>query len=99
MDKRRKPIDKETLRQQRNDFYAAIERGELTLQMAVKRMRAISRMTQLEFAENRGISVKVIKEIERGIGNPTTNTLNQIGKIFELEVSFVRKNAFHNLSE
>jgi DNA-binding XRE family transcriptional regulator len=91
MDKRRKSPDKESLRQQRNDLYAAIERGELSLQQAVKRMRAISCLTQLEFAAHRGVSVKVIKEVERGIGNPTVKTLNQIGEIFGLEVSFVRK--------
>jgi transcriptional regulator with XRE-family HTH domain len=93
MDKRRKPLDKETLRAQRNAFYEAIAAGELTLQEAVKRMRAMSGLTQQEFADHRGISIKVIKEIERGIGNPTVNTLNQIASIFGLEVSFVRKPA------
>jgi transcriptional regulator with XRE-family HTH domain len=91
MDKRKKPVDKDILRQQRNELYAAIERGELTLQQAVKRMRTISQLTQLEFAEHRGVSVKVIKEIERGTGNPTVNTLNQIGSIFGLEVGFTPK--------
>ena len=91
MDKRRKPPAKDVLRRQRDELYAAIERGELTLQQAVKRMRAISRLTQHEFAAHRGVSVKVIKEVERGIGNPTVKTLNQIGDIFGFEVSFVRK--------
>jgi DNA-binding XRE family transcriptional regulator len=91
MDKRRKPVSKDMLRQQRDELYAAIERGELSLQDAVKRMRAITCMTQPEFAAQRGVSVKVIKEIERGIGNPTVNTLNQIADIFGLEVAFVRK--------
>jgi len=90
MDKRRKPVSKDVLRQQRDELYAAIEKGELSLQSAVKRMRAITRMTQPEFAAHRGVSVKVIKEIERGVGNPTVNTLNQIAAIFGLEVAFVR---------
>lgn len=91
MDKRRKPVDKEALQQQRAAFYEAVQRGELTLQEAVKRMRALSRLTQQEFADHRGVSIKVIKEIERGIGNPTVNTLNQIASIFGLEVAFVPK--------
>lgn len=91
MDRRRKPVDREILQQQRAAFYEAIGRGELTLQEAVKRMRALSRLTQQEFADHRGVSVKVIKEIERGVGNPTVNTLNQIAAIFGLEVAFVPK--------
>lgn len=91
MDKRRKPVDKDVQRAQRNAFYEAIAASDLTLQDAVKHMRAISGLTQQEFADHRGVSVKVIKEIERGVGNPTVNTLNQIASIFGLEVSFIRK--------
>lgn len=90
MDKRRKPIDKEAARDQRAELYEAIDRGQISLRDAVKRMRKISGLTQTEFAGHRGVSAKVIKEIERGTGNPTVNTLNQIGKFFGLEVTFVR---------
>jgi DNA-binding XRE family transcriptional regulator len=91
MDKRRKPVDPEILRQQRAAFFEAVSRGELTLQQAVKQMRALSRLTQQEFAKHRGVSVKVIKELEHGTGNPTLNTLNQIGDIFGLEIAFIRR--------
>lgn len=90
MKPRKKPIDKEIARQLRNELYEAINRGEVSLQDTVKRMRKISRLTQTEFAVHRGVSAKVIKEIERGIGNPTVNTLNRIGQFFGLEVAFVR---------
>lgn len=86
----KKPVDKDIARQRRTELYDAINRGELSLQDTVKRMRKISRLTQTEFAIHRGVSAKVIKEIERGIGNPTTNTLNRIGQFFGLEVAFVR---------
>lgn len=89
MDKRKKPLDKQAARRQREDFHQAIARGELTLQDAVKRMRQVSRLTQAEFAAHRDVSVKVIKEIERGTANPTVHTLNQIGRVFGLEVAFV----------
>lgn len=85
---RKKPTkpSREQLRAQLND---AINRGELGIQDTVKEMRKISRLTQPEFAKHRGVSAKVIKDIERGVGNPTVNTLNQIGAFFGLEVAFV----------
>jgi DNA-binding XRE family transcriptional regulator len=83
-------IDKEQLRQRRAVLYDAIARGEVTLQHAVKEMRTISRLTQAQFAEHRGVSLKTIKEIESGKGNPTIQTLNRIGQFFGLEVAFVR---------
>lgn len=90
MQARKKPIDKEIARQRRTELYDAVNRGELSLRDTVKGMRKISRLTQTEFAAHRGVSAKVIKEIERGIGNPTVNTLNRIGQFFGLEVAFVR---------
>jgi transcriptional regulator with XRE-family HTH domain len=93
MEPRKKPASKapkEIARQRRADLYEAVNRGELSLQETVKRMRQISRLTQPDFAAHRGVSAKVIKEIERGIGNPTVNTLNRIGQFFGLEVAFVR---------
>ena len=90
MKMRKKSIDKEAARQLRTQLNDAINRGELNIQETVKRMRKISRLTQPEFANHRGVSVKVIKEIERGVANPTVNTLNKIGQFFGLEVAFVR---------
>ncbi len=90
MKPRKKQIDKEAARQLRAELYDAINRGELSIQETAKRMRKISRLTQSEFAIHRGVSAKVIKEIERGVGNPTVNTLNRIGQFFGLEVAFVR---------
>ena len=87
---RRTPIDKDAARQLRAELYAAIDRGEVSLQDAVKSMRKISRLSQPEFAARLGVSVKVIKEIERGIGNPTVGSLNRIGQFFGLEITFAR---------
>jgi len=90
MARTKKTVDKEALRQRRAVLYEAIEAGAVTLQHAVREMRAISRMTQAEFAAHRGVSTKVIKEIESGKGNPTIQTLNRIGQFFGLQVAFVR---------
>lgn len=91
MAKIKKSADKDQLRQRRAALYEGIASGGMTLQDAVKEMRTISRLTQAEFAAHRGVSTKVIKEIESGTGNPTVNTLNRIGSFFGLEVAFVRK--------
>lgn len=70
----------------------AIERGEISLGEAVRRMRKISGMNQKEFAQKIvGISPRVLAEIERGRANPTVETLNKIGRAFGYEVGFRHK--------
>lgn len=96
---RKNAIDKEAARQLRSELFDAINRGELGIREAVKRMRTISRLTQAEFAAHRGVSAKVIKELERGVGNPTVDTLNRIGQFFGLEVAFVRSERLHNAGQ
>lgn len=86
----KKSADKENARALRAALHEAVSRGEISLQNAVKQMRKVSRLTQAEFAAHRGVSTKVIKEIESGKGNPTVQTLNKIGSFFGLEVAFVR---------
>lgn len=90
MARTKKSVSREQLRERRNALYEAITAGEVTLQHAVREMRALARMTQEEFAVHRGVSTKVIKEIEGGKGNPTVQTLNRIGEFFGLQVAFVR---------
>lgn len=90
MARMKKQMDKEQLRQRRALLYEAVAAGEITLQQAVKEMRVISRLTQAQFAVHRGVSLKTIKEIESGKGNPTIQSLNRIGQFFGLEVAFVR---------
>ncbi len=63
----------------------------MSVQEAVTKMRFMSGLTQVEFAKHRGVSLRVIKDIEAGTGNPTVKSLNAIGEIFALEVSFRRK--------
>lgn len=86
---RRKPIDKTQIRERRNRMLASAAAARLSLTEGVREMRAISGMTQEEFARHRGVSARVIKAIELGQGNPTMATLNRIGQFFGLEVAFV----------
>ena len=73
----------------RRAFYEKIGRGELTLPEAMKAMREMTGLTQAEFAVHRGVSRRVIQDIERGIGNPTVESLNNIAKLFGLRVGLV----------
>jgi DNA-binding XRE family transcriptional regulator len=91
MDKRRKVIDRDVERAVRQKFYEDIDTNALNLAQAVKAMRRVSRLTQIEFAAHRGIGLKTLKQIEAGEGNPSVETLNKIGEIFGVEIGFVRK--------
>ena len=73
----------------RRAFYEQLERGELTLPEAIKAMRKMTGLTQAEFAAHRGVSRRVIQDIERGTGNPTVESLNSIAKLFGLRIGFV----------
>ena len=66
----------------------ARERGELTIAEAIKAMREMTGLTQAEFAAHRGVSRRVIQDIERGTGNPTVDSLNSVAKLFGLRVGF-----------
>jgi DNA-binding XRE family transcriptional regulator len=86
---KRKPMDKAQARERRNRLLETAAAAELSLTEGVCEMRAISGMTQEEFARHREVSARVIKAIELGQGNPTVATLNRIGQFFGLEVAFV----------
>lgn len=92
MDKRvKKPTPPELADSRREAFYAGIANGSLGISEAVVAMRKISRLTQIEFAQHRGISVQSLKQIEAGTANPTVDTLEKISDIFGLTVGFVAK--------
>ncbi|CAE6794021.1 hypothetical protein R70006_04984 [Paraburkholderia domus] len=73
----------------RRAFYERIERGDMTIPEAMKAMRTMTGLTQAEFAAHRGVSRRVIQDIERGTGNPTVDSLNSVAKLFGLQVGFV----------
>jgi len=78
-----------TLAKQR--LRASIDKGEISISQAVRDMRKISGMNQKDYANKIiGISPRVLAEIERGVANPTIETLNKIGRPFGYIVGFVR---------
>ena len=91
MDRRRKNIDIAAERALRDAFYEDIARHNLSIANAIKAMRRLSRLTQIEFAKHRGISLVTLKQLESGKSQPKVETLNKVGEIFGLEIAFVRK--------
>jgi DNA-binding XRE family transcriptional regulator len=91
MDRRRKSIDIAAERALRDAFYEDIARHNLSIANTIKAMRRLSRLTQIEFAKHRGISLVTLKQLESGKSQPKVETLNKVGEIFGLEIAFVRK--------
>lgn len=54
----------------------------------MKSRRKILGISQKDLSEMSGISLATIKDIERGHGNPSLNTVNKIFDILGLEISF-----------
>ena len=96
---KRKPLDKQQAREKRNRMLEKAAAARLSITEGVREMRAISGMTQEEFARHREVSARVIKALELGQGNPTVATLNQIGSFFGLEVAFVPMTDANTASE
>lgn len=89
-DKRFKHIDTDEETARRREFLMSIPTTPHELGELVRSLRKFSRLTQTEFASRVGIAINILKEIERGRGNPTIETLNKIGKPFGLHASLVR---------
>lgn len=87
--RQRKKLDKDEARARRDRLHEQAAGARLPLVEAVREMRAISGMTQDEFARHRGVGARVVKDIETANANPTVATLNRIGALFGLEVAFV----------
>jgi DNA-binding phage protein len=75
----------------RLELFQRLRENDISIPEAVRLMQRISRLTQPEFAEHRGVSTQALRQIISGKGNPTVDTLNKIAGIFGLEVGFVPK--------
>ena len=74
----------------RDELYARVDAGDLTLVEAVKRMRKIAGRSQAAYARLVGVSPRVLIEFERGVGNPTVKTLQKLLAPFGLELTVRR---------
>lgn len=60
----------------------------------LKERRATLNISQLELSEMAGVSLATIKELERGLGNPSLKTLERIAVVLGLELTLTRKQTF-----
>jgi DNA-binding XRE family transcriptional regulator len=64
--------------------------GRLTLGQAVREMRKLTGMTQKDYAEKVAkVFPRVLMDIERGTGNPTLSTLEQIARPWGWKIGFI----------
>lgn len=73
------------------ELYSRVVAGTIDLPAAIKMMRRISGLSQIEFAKHRGISVNALRQLESNQGNPTIETLNKVASVFGLQVGLVPK--------
>ena len=81
--------------ERRAGVYEAIERGELGLPEALRRLRRSVGKTQAEYAALVGLSPRILKAIEQGRGNPTLKSLRKALKPFGLDVTVCRRRMTH----
>jgi putative transcriptional regulator len=84
----RKPT-KDEIRERRAAVSAKARAGELRLPQAVAEMRYALGLSQPEFAKLFKLTTRQVAEIERGVANPTSETLQKIGRAFGFQIGFV----------
>lgn len=52
----------------------------------IKERRSLLGLTQQDLADYTGLSVRIIKSVESGKGNPSLSTLGKIAEILGLEI-------------
>jgi DNA-binding XRE family transcriptional regulator len=75
----------------RQELYDRINAADLDLVEAVRIMRKVAGKSQAEYARLVGISPRVLIDFERGVGNPTLETLRKILAPFALELTVRRR--------
>jgi len=76
--------------ERKETLYRGLAEGRLSIRDATREMRKILGMTQADYARKVvGVSPRIISEFERGLGNPTLETLTNIAKPFGLQVGFI----------
>lgn len=66
-----------------------LAQGALPLPDACKAIRLIQGLSQDEFARRSGVNRKVVKDLERGQGNPRWDSLQRIGRAAGFRVAFL----------
>ena len=77
--------------ERRAALYDAIGRGELGFPEALRELRRSVGKTQAEYAKLSGLSARILKEIEQGLGNPTLKSIRKALKPFSLDITVRRR--------
>jgi len=80
---------KEEIRARRAAIAERASAGKLTLPAAFHDIRHALGLSQEEFAKLFRLTTRQVKEIEGGSANPTTETLNRVGRAFGFSLAFV----------
>jgi DNA-binding XRE family transcriptional regulator len=83
-------VTKEERAALRRELYVRVDRVDVGLVETIKTMRKIVDKTQVEYAQLVGVSPRILKEMERGVGNPTLDTIRKILRPFRLDVGVRR---------
>ena len=60
----------------------------MDLREVVKERRGVLGISQIDLAEMAGISLATVKDIERGMGNPSMKTVTRILEVLGMEMDF-----------
>lgn len=86
----RRSLSAEELEERRRELRRKLRAGALTLGESVREMRRLTGLTQAEYAERVAhVFPRVLMDIERGVANPTLETLERIAKPWGWKVGFV----------
>ena len=87
MPKPLKPVEDQGVRQA---LESALEAGAFALADAVRAIRALHGLSQVDLAEMLQLSVNVVKSIESGKGNPELASLRKLAEFAGLRIALVR---------
>jgi putative transcriptional regulator len=90
---RMRKLSKDEIRVRRADISARARAGKLSLPSAIREIRHALGLNQEEFAKLFRLTLRQVKELERGVANPTAETLNRIAKVFGFNLGFVPRPA------
>ena len=81
----------------KEELYLDLNKGNLGIREATRKMRKILGMTQKEYAKRiANVSPRIIAELENGLGNPTLATLEKIASPLGLSVNFLPPKSWRN---
>ena len=64
----------------------------MNLKEVIKERRRFLNITQIDLAEMSGVSLATVKDIERGVGNPSMKTVIRILEVLGMEMDFHIRN-------